>query len=129
MRCGIGVSLGSAWHRLRHRQRRGLRNTMAGTPMNASHPIQSLLGQSDSPDNPAKQLVATNNKDAIVTTSLKVLTSLVNQVWEMTNKTWADADENFAIVFARIAHLDKRAEDLEKMRTALHPTPIFARSL
>ena len=46
---------------------------MAGTPFNASHPIQSLLGQSDSPDNPAKQLVATNNKDAIVTTSLKVL--------------------------------------------------------
>ena len=102
---------------------------MAGTPFNASHPIQSLLGQSDSPDNPAKQLVATNNKDAIITTSLKVLTSLVNQVWEMTNKTWADADENFVIVFARIARLDKRVEDLENMRTALHPTPIFARSL
>ena len=116
MRCGIGVSLGSAWHRLRHRQRRGLRNTMAGTPMNASHPIQSLLGQSDSPDNPAKQLVATNNKDASVTTSLKVLTSLVNQVWEMTNKTWADADENFAIAFRTNENHAKRIQDLENER-------------
>ena len=86
----------------------GKGTTMAGTPTNASHPIHSLLGQSDSPDNPAKQLVAANNKDAIVTTSLKVLTSLVNQVWEMTNKTWADADENFAIAFRTDAEHAKR---------------------
>ena len=89
---------------------------MTTTPAHASHPIQSLLGQSDSPDNPAKQLVATNNKDAIVTTSLKVLTSLVNQVWEMTNKTWADADENFAIAFRTNENHAKRIQDLENER-------------
>ena len=89
---------------------------MTTTPAHASHPIQSLLGQSDSPDNPTKQLVATNNKDAIVTTSLKVLTSLVNQVWEMTNKTWADADENFAIAFRTNENHAKRIQDLENER-------------
>ena len=102
----ISPRLGSAWHR----QRRGLRNTMAGTPTNA-HPIQSLLGQSDSPDNPTKQLVAANNKDAIVTTSLKVLTSLVNQVWEMTTKTWADADDNFRYHAKRILDLASPGRD------------------
>ena len=96
---------------------------MAGTPTNASHPIQSLLGQSDSPDNPTKQLVATNNKDAIVTTSLKVLTSLVNQVWEMTNKTWADADNNFAIAFRTDAEHAKRIRDLEHERKSLANLP------
>ena len=114
----ISPRLGSAWHR----QRRGLRNTMAGTPTNA-HPIQSLLGQSDSPDNPTKQLVAANNKDAIVTTSLKVLTSLVNQVWDMTNKTWADADENFAIAFRTDENHAKRIQDLENERKSLANLP------
>ena len=96
---------------------------MAGTPTNASHPIHSLLGESDSPDNPTKQLVAANNKDAIVTTSLKVLTSLVNQVWEMTNKTWADADNNFAVAFRTDADHAKRILDLEHERKSLASTP------
>ena len=102
---------------------------MAGTPVNASHPIRSLIGQSDSPDNPVKQLVATENKNAIISTSLKVLTSLVNQVWEFTNETWTQADQNFTVAFNNAAKLEKRVEDLENTRTALHPTPIFARSL
>ena len=102
---------------------------MTTTPAHASHPIQSLLGQSDSPDNPAKQLVAAGNKEAIISTSLKVLTSLVNQVWEFTNETWTQADQNFTIAFNNVAKLEKRVEDLENTRTALHPTPIFARSL
>ena len=90
---------------------------MAATPTAPfPHPINSLIGQSDSPDNPVKQLVATNNKDAIVTTSLKVLTSLVNQVWEMTNKTWADADKNFAIAFRTDEDHAKRIQDLENER-------------
>ena len=97
--------------------------------MNASHPIRSLIGQSDSPDNPVKQLVATENKNAIISTSLKVLTSLVNQVWEFTNETWTQADQNFTVAFNNAAKLEKRVEDLENTRTALHPTPIFARSL
>ena len=87
---------------------------MAATPTTPfPHPINSLIGQSDSPDNPVKQLVATNNKDAIVTTSLKVLTSLVNQVHDMTTKTWADADDNFAIAWRTDAMLEKRILDLE----------------
>ena len=86
---------------------------MDGTPNNASHPIRSLIGQSDSPDNPTKSLVAAKNKDAIFTTSLKVLTSLVDQVWDMTNKTWADADENFAIAWRTDAEHAKRILDLE----------------
>ena len=87
---------------------------MAATPTAPfSHPINSLIGQSDSPDNPVKQLVATNNKDAIITTSLKVLTSLVNQVHDMTNKTWADADENFVIAFRTDAEHEKRILQLE----------------
>ena len=102
---------------------------MATTPISASHPIQSLIGQSDSPDNPAKQLVAAGNKEAIISTSLKVLTSLVNQVWEFTNETWTQADQNFTIAFNNVAKLEKRVEDLENTRTALHPTPIFACSL
>ena len=102
---------------------------MTTTPAHASHPIQSLLGQSDSPDNPVKQLVATENKNAIIATSLKVLTSLVNQVWEFTNETWTQADQNFTVAFNNAAKLEKRVEDLENTRTALHPTPIFARSL
>ena len=102
---------------------------MTTTPAHASHPIQSLLGESDSPDNPAKQLVAAGNKEAIISTSLKVLTSLVNQVWEFTNETWTQADQNFTIAFNNVAKLEKRVEDLENTRTALHPTPIFARSL
>ena len=82
---------------------------MAATPTAPfPHPINSLIGQSDSPDNPVKQLVATNNKDAIVTMSLKVLTSLVNQVHDMTTKTWADADDNFAIAWRTDAMLEKR---------------------
>ena len=97
--------------------------------MSASHPIRSLIGQSDSPDNPVKQLVATENKNAIISTSLKVLTSLVNQVWEFTNETWTQADQNFTVAFNNAAKLEKRVEDLENTRTALHPTPIFARSL
>ena len=97
--------------------------------MSASHPIHSLIGQSDSPDNPVKQLVATENKNAIISTSLKVLTSLVNQVWEFTNETWTQADQNFTVAFNNAAKLEKRVEDLENTRTALHPTPIFARSL
>ena len=99
-----------------------MRNTMDSTP-HASHPIQSLIGQSDSPDNPAKRMVATNNQDAIVTTSLKVLTSLVNQVWEMTNKTWADADKNFAIAFRTEENHAKRIRDIEDERTALANLP------
>ena len=86
---------------------------MDGTPNNASHPIRSLIGQSDSPDNPTKSLVAAKNKDAIFTTSLKVLTSLVNQVHDMTTKTWADADDNFAIAWRTDAMLEKRILDLE----------------
>ena len=93
------------------------------TPVGASHPIQSLIGQSDSPDNPAKQLVANSNQDAIITTSLKVLTSLVNQVWEMTNKTWADADKNFTIAFRTDEEHAKRIHDLEDERTALANLP------
>ena len=96
---------------------------MDGTPNNASHPIRSLIGQSDSPDNPTKQLVAANNKDAIVTTSLKVLTSLVNQVWDMTNKTWADADDNFAIAFRTDADHAKRILHLENERKSLANLP------
>ena len=96
---------------------------MAATPISASHPIQSLIGQSDSPDNPAKQLVAANNQDAIITTSLKVLTSLVNQVWEMTNKTWADADKNFAIAFRTDENHAKRIHDLEHERKSLVNLP------
>ena len=96
---------------------------MTATPISASHPIQSLIGQSDSPDNPAKRMVATNNQDAIVTTSLKVLTSLVNQVWEMTNKTWADADNNFAVAFRTDADHAKRILHLEHERKSLASTP------
>jgi hypothetical protein len=96
---------------------------MAATPISASHPIQSLIGQSDSPDNPTKRMVATTNQDAIVTTSLKVLTSLVNQVWEMTNKTWADADENFAIAFRTDENHAKRIQDLENERKSLANLP------
>ena len=106
----------------------GKGTTMAGTPTNASHPIHSLLGQSDSPDNPTKQLVASENKDAIVTTSLKVLTSLVNQVWEMTNKTWADADDNFAIAFRNDADHAKRLLKLEHERKCQSPQPRCSRA-
>ena len=96
---------------------------MAATPISASHPIQSLIGQSDSPDNPAKQLVAANNQEAIVTTSLKVLTSLVNQVWEQTTKTWADADSNFTKEFRMDEMLEKRILDLENERKSLANLP------
>ena len=65
-----------------------------------------------------------NNKDAIVTTSLKVLTSLVNQVWEMTTKTWADADDNFAVAFRTDADHAKRILHLENERkSSLASTP------
>ena len=83
---------------------------MDGTPNSASHPIRSLIGQSDSPDNPTKSLVAAKNKDAIFTTSLKVLTSLVDQVWDMTNKTWADADDNFRYHAKRILDLENESK-------------------
>ena len=96
---------------------------MDGTPNNASHPIRSLIGQSDSPDNPIKQLVAAKNKDAIFSTSLQVLTSLVNQVHDMTNKTWADADDNFAIAFRTDADHAKRILHLEHERKSLASTP------
>ena len=96
---------------------------MTTTPAHASHPIQSLLGQSDSPDNPAKQLVAAGNKEAIITTSLKVLTSLVNQVWDFTNNTWAEADKNFALVFHKNAALEKRVVELEHERKSLANLP------
>ena len=101
---------------------------MASTPFvqhraMSEHPIHSLLGQSDSPDNPAKQLVAAGNKEAIISTSLKVLTSLVNQVWEFTNETWAEADKNFAIAFHNVATLEKRVVDLEHESKALANLP------
>ena len=96
---------------------------MTTTPAHASHPIQSLIGQSDSPDNPAKQLVAASNQEAIITTSLKVLTGLVNQVWEMTNKTWTTADENFAKAFSTNEMHEKRILELENERKSLANLP------
>ena len=101
--------------------------TSPATPMGQTGPFGDP--PNDSPDNPTKRLIASAKKEAMVSTTFKVLTTVVNNLSEMQDETWHEADANFKIVFARIAHLDKRVEDLEKMRTALHPTPIFARSL
>ena len=51
---------------------------MTATPVGASHPLQSLIGQSDSPDNPAKHPVANRNQDPITQAALTVPTSLQN---------------------------------------------------
>ena len=47
----------------------------------------------------------------------------MNQVWEMTNKMWADADENFAIAFRTDENHAKRIQDLENERKSLANLP------
>ena len=76
--------------------------TSPATPMGQTGPFGDP--PNDSPDNPTKRLIASAKKEAMVSTTFKVLTTVVNNLSEMQDETWYEADANFKIVFARIAN-------------------------